>query len=77
MKYFVTLTAKSEQIMYFSAEAYQEANYICGGFKYIELYTPCRNCMVKEVGELIGYEKELYRRLKNRDYSTLNNREQE
>ena len=74
MKYFVTLTAKSEQIMYFSAEAYQEANYICGGFHYIELYTECPNCLVKRGCELIGYEQELYRRLKNRDYSTLNNR---
>ena len=70
MKYFVTLTAKGE-LMYFHAEAYQEANFICGGFRYIELHTECPNCRVKEVGELIGYEQELYRRLKNRDYSTL------
>jgi hypothetical protein len=73
MKYFVTLTTAGE-LMYFHAEAYQEANFICGGFRYIELHTPCPNCRVKEVGELIGHEQELYRRLKNRDYETLNNR---
>lgn len=70
MKYFVTLTANGE-LMFFHAKAYEEANFICGGFKYIELYTPCRNCWVKEVNELIGYEQELYRRLKNGDYSTI------
>ena len=70
MKYFVTLTAKGE-LMYFHAEDYPVANFICGGFRYIELYTKCPNCRVKEVDELIGYEKELYRRLRNRDYSTL------
>lgn len=70
MKYFVTLT-KNGEFMYFSAEAYQEANFICGGFRYIELYTPCWNCRVKEVDELIGYEQELYRRLKRAEYSRI------
>lgn len=69
MKYFATLTGKGE-LMYFQAEAYQEANYICGGFEYIEI--DCGpHCRVKEADELVGYERELYRRLKNRDYSTL------
>lgn len=73
MKYFVTLTRNGE-LMYFHADAYQSANYICGGFEYIELASECPNCRVKRVEDLIGYERELYRRLKNRDYSTLNNR---
>ena len=70
MKYFVTLTTNGE-LMFFTADDYTEANYICGGFKYIELHTPCRNCWVREVDELIGYEQEIYRRLKNGDYSTI------
>ena len=72
MKQFVTLTAKDRRLMYFQAQAYEEANYICGGFRYIELHTMCYNCVCIPKSELRGYEKELYQRLVNREYKTIN-----
>ena len=64
MKNFVTLTARRE-LMYFTANDYTEANFICGGANYIELHTPVRNCVVKSREELRGIEQELYRELIN------------
>jgi predicted GNAT superfamily acetyltransferase len=64
MKNFVTLTARRE-LMFFTANDYTEANYICGGERYKELYTPVRNCVVKSREELRGIEQELYRELIN------------
>lgn len=51
--------------MYFTANDYTEANFICGGGNYIELHTPVRNCVVKSRDELRGIEQELYRELIN------------
>lgn len=64
MKNFCTLTMRGE-LMYFTANDYTEANFICGGANYIELHTPVRNCVVKSRDELRGIEQELYRKLIN------------
>lgn len=69
MKYFATITGRKELYL-FNAKGYEEANFICGGFHYIELYVPCRNiCIPKD--ELSGYTRELYEDLTNRKYKKI------
>jgi len=63
MKNYATITDRGE-LMYFTASCDTEANYICGGGMYKELGFEVLN-RVKNVDELHGVERELYKELNN------------
>lgn len=63
MESFATITRRGE-LMVFTAKDATEANYICGGDKFIELEINTPGCSIFDAEDLHGYLRDIYNELK-------------
>lgn len=63
MESFATITRRGE-LMVFTAKDATEANYICGGDKFIKLDTDTPHMSIFNAEDLHGYLRDIYNELK-------------